>query len=859
MKTFHFLIVFAAFALIASIGLNSVTGEPLTNSNFPPPASPPLTYDLSNSSSPVASPPDTPSLTSPSPDSSPMIAAVPEHSNITSYAGPSTCLACHRQQAVAMFGSVHYQWTGATPNVPNIPGNAGKAELGFNTYCGSVETSRHIACYSCHAGAGLAPNQTMSEAQLSNIDCMTCHQELYRRAPAAPFENLTFTDYAGVPHTWRLPVEDAQGNFQYVINESQMPVSAVVAAQTVHSPTRTTCLSCHAYAAGSDCGKRGDLSTAMVNPPVAVDVHMSPQGANLTCQACHQFTSHRVLGRGLDIRENDVAAQLTCTSTGCHSSTPHNITQVNNHTSRVSCQACHIPEYAKLVTTEMQRNWTAPFWFPGMFSNQGGYKPEEIRQGNVTPTYAWYNGTSYVYIRGQVPPLRPDGMYEFAAPYGSVNEGQIVPMKEHTSNSAMLDSTRQMIPFSTFIFFVTGDFSRAVQAGQETLGMTGNWSMVDVHTYQTINHQVEPALNALQCGDCHAAYAGGVPTRMDLQGSLGYAPKAPLSQTCSQCHSAEDNPGFVSVHNRHLREGITCSSCHNFSRPERLGSKTMIGVYQNGVWYLDWNGNGAWDQGVDKVYSFGAAGWTSVIGDWNPAVPGTKIGVYQNGVWYLDWNGNGVWDQGIDKLYSFGSAGWTSVVGDWNPAVPGTKIGVYQNGVWYLDWNGNGVWDQGVDKVYSFGAAGWTSVVGDWNPAVPGTEIGVYQNGIWYLDWNGDGVWDGADRVYSFGTLGWAPILGNWNGDTTGIKIGVYKDGAWYLDNDGSGMWNAGDKAYYFGATGWIPETGDWNALGFSSVGVTDAQQWYLDSNGNGVWDNGIDYAYSFGARGWTPIVGKWS
>ena len=50
---------------------------------------------------------------------------------------------------------------------------------------------------------------------------MTCHQELYRRSPAAPFENLTFTDYAGVPHTWRLPVEDAQGNFQYVINESQ--------------------------------------------------------------------------------------------------------------------------------------------------------------------------------------------------------------------------------------------------------------------------------------------------------------------------------------------------------------------------------------------------------------------------------------------------------------------------------------------------------------------------------------------------------------------------------------------------------------------------------------------------------------
>ena len=51
--------------------------------------------------------------------------------------------------------------------------------------------------------------------------------------------------------------------------------------------------------------------------------------------------------------------------------------------------------------------------------------------------------------------------------------------------------------------------------------------------------------------------------------------------------------------------------------------------------------------GTDKAYNFGAAGWTSVVGDWNPAVTGTKIGVYKDGVWYLDWNGNGAWDQGL--------------------------------------------------------------------------------------------------------------------------------------------------------------------------------------------------------------------
>ena len=80
-----------------------------------------------------------------------------------------------------------------------------------------------------------------------------------------------------------------------------------------------------------------------------------------------------------------------------------------------------------------------------------------------------------------------------------------------------------------------------------------------------------------------------------------------------------------------------------------------------------------------------------------------EVGVYQNGVWYLDYNGNGVWNAGIDKVYNFGSTGWTPVTGDWNGDGK-TKVGVYQNGVWYLDYNGNGVWNAGIDKVYNFGS-----------------------------------------------------------------------------------------------------------------------------------------------------------
>jgi hypothetical protein len=62
---------------------------------------------------------------------------------------------------------------------------------------------------------------------------------------------------------------------------------------------------------------------------------------------------------------------------------------------------------------------------------------------------------------------------------------------------------------------------------------------------------------------------------------------------------------------------------------------------------------------------FGASGWTSVVGDWNGDGK-TKVGVYKDGAWYLDYDGNGIWDTGKDREYSFGSPGWTSVVGKWS-------------------------------------------------------------------------------------------------------------------------------------------------------------------------------------------------
>jgi hypothetical protein len=497
--------------------------------------------------------------------------AIPEHQNITEYSGPSTCVGCHPAQAQGMFGSDHYQLFGPTPNVPNVEGDAGKGLLGFNTYCGTPVSSSRATCGACHAGYGRTPSATQTPEQLNNIDCLLCHQDLYLRKLAGPFATRTFTDYLGVAHTWQMPIHDPDGSFYWQPDEAHMTVSILDAARTVHLPSRKSCLRCHAYAGGADGTKRGDLSSACENPATSIDFHMSPLGANLSCQSCHQSANHHLLGRGLDLLPNDRPEALTCT-TSCHSARPHGDTSRDNHAARIACQTCHIPHYAKGVDTEIARNWNAPFWSSSVFSGQGGYKPGETRASNLTPSYKWYDLTSNVYVLGQVPAYTAStGKYEMGLPLGTVRSpgSKIHPMKEHSSIAGMHNATSQLIPHSTFKYFATGNFAQAVADGMVYAGLTGGWTQVSLHTYQTINHGTEPASSALLCGQCHASLSGG-PARMNLGANLGYAIKGPQSQVCRQCHGSESMPSFSSLHNKHVSsEHYDCAWCHNFSRPER--------------------------------------------------------------------------------------------------------------------------------------------------------------------------------------------------------------------------------------------------------------------------------------------------
>jgi hypothetical protein len=242
------------------------------------------------------------------------------------------------------------------------------------------------------------------------------------------------------------------------------------------------------------------------------------------------------------------------------------------------------------------------------------------------------------------------------------------------------------------------------------------------------------------------------------------------------------------------------------------------GVY--GTFALDVNGSYAFDRGTDKFTSFGLAGDQPVAAKFYAGTGDTKVhlGVFRNGVWYIDKNDNGVWD-GLptDDILYFGLPGDKAVVGDWTgDGVP--KLGVFRNGTWYLDAGNKHAWDPATAVIASFGLPGDIPVVSN-NWLISGNidQIGVFRCptvGVcsWIVDSNGDRAWQPTDSVFSYGLTGDKPIVGNWNGNGSN-RIGVFRNGTLILDNNGSNAWEPSDQVGSFGLAGDLPVVGNWAVI----------------------------------------------
>jgi hypothetical protein len=287
-------------------------------------------------------------------------------------------------------------------------------------------------------------------------------------------------------------------------------------------------------------------------------------------------------------------------------------------------------------------------------------------------------------------------------------------------------------------------------------------------------------------------------------------------------------------------------------------SSTTLADYPDGAWPVHFS------DGYVFYYStkYSSNYVRCVRGGQSGSLGNLKIGVFRIGAWYLDSNGNGAWNGcSTDFCRTFGLSTDTPIAGDWN-GDGWTEIGVKRGTNWYLDYNGNGAWDGCViDRCYTLGLSTDILVIGDWNNS--GTDkIGVFRNGSWYLDYNGNGIWNGCltDLCISFGLPTDIPVVGDWNGDGY-AEIGVFRNGSWYLDYDRSDSWSGCgvDECYNFGLSTDIPVVGDWDGDGFTEIGVFRNGAWYLDKDGSGNWSGcSVDGCYTFGMTGDKPVSGNW-
>ena len=293
------------------------------------------------------------------------------------------CLSCHNEAEMQFEKTVHWTWKVETdrPGVYN-----GKAGHAINNFCISGNNMQDKACLDCHVGWSGVDQK---------VNCLKCHggrKFNYKEA----FGDIQAFLGDDDPETKEI-VSDLQGGIKDALD-------------SITLPKRQHCGKCHFNGGGGDGTKHGDLDTSLTKPNKNLDVHMAAEGANFACVRCHTTVKHNVAGRlytrpasteRKSLIQDDMATKITCES--CHGTLPHKTeSKMNDHVDKVACQSCHIPEYARVLPTNMTWDWSTagdlkdgkPYHIEGKYhkptykSIKGTFTWEK----NVKPEYFWYNG-----------------------------------------------------------------------------------------------------------------------------------------------------------------------------------------------------------------------------------------------------------------------------------------------------------------------------------------------------------------------------------------------------------------------------------------------------------------------------------
>ena len=431
------------------------------------------------------------------------------HASLSQLAGPfekpqdvtAACLTCHADAALDIMQTVHWTWEYTDP----VTGQqVGKNNV-VNNYCIAVK-SNEPRCTSCHIGYGYK-DSSFDFGNQNNVDCLVCHADttIYKKFPAG----------AGNP------VLGEAKEFPGGSGKIWEPVDLAASAQSVGLPTRANCGSCHFFGGGGDAVKHGDLDTTMLNPSSELDVHMSPDTLNFTCEACHARENHEVAGR---IYTGEAPVYCEYCHTGDNA--PHQKSEMgealNTHAETLACQTCHIPAFARGEATKMSWDWSTAGekgedGKPLVKKDDAGHVVYDGQKGsftsadNVTPYYAWWNGeTRFLTASDKIDPSAPVMLTDYQ---GSREDGKIYPFKYFTGKTPY-DSVNNVMAIpnlfpnnaeDTDAYWKGYDWNAALASGMAYAGYeySGEYGFVDTVFMWVQNHQVAPSANAVQCQECH--------------------------------------------------------------------------------------------------------------------------------------------------------------------------------------------------------------------------------------------------------------------------------------------------------------------------------------------------------------------
>ncbi len=246
---------------------------------------------------------------------------------------------------------------------------------------------------------------------------------------------------------------------------------------------------------------------------------------------------------------------------------------------------------------------------------------------------------------------------------------------------------------------------------------------------------------------------------------------------------------------------------------------------------------------VVRQFLFGLEEGIPVTGDFDGNGQ-AEVGVFYNGLWFIDLNGNGIWDEG-DLWARLGKEGDRPVTGDWDGDGK-TDIGIF-GPMWPGDARAVAA-EPGLPDAQNAS----TGAPKNLPPAPERASVG---SRVMRRTAAGPVRSDLIDHVFEYGDSDDTPIAGDWNGDGVS-NVGLFRDGTWYLDVDGNGRWNDDADIYIerFGQAGDIPVVGDFNGDGIDEIGVFSSGQWHLDSNGSRAMD-ASDKSFELGGAGDVPVV----